>query len=99
MAEGFETSASIEERPICNLRFADDINLLGGSEEELQQLAERLEKTAAGYGMEISSVKSTNLVNIIKPRPSTNLRMNEKTLKEVDQLKNTTDPRKTKTEH
>ena len=42
-------------RPLCNLRFADDIDLLGGSEEELQKLAERLEKTAAGYGMEISS--------------------------------------------
>ena len=29
------------------LRFADDIDLLGGSEEELQQLTEIREKTAA----------------------------------------------------
>ena len=36
------------------------LSLLGGSEEELQQLAERLEKTAAGYGMEISSDKKKN---------------------------------------
>ena len=35
------------ERPICNLRFADGIDLLGGSEEEMQQLTEKLEKTAA----------------------------------------------------
>ena len=40
---------------LCNLRFADDIDLLGGSEEEL---TERLQKTAAGYGMEISSDQS-----------------------------------------
>ena len=38
-------------------------DLLGGSEEELQQLSERLEKTAAD----------------IKPRPSTNIWMNGKT--------------------
>ena len=29
--------------PICFLRFVDDIDLLGGSGEELQQLTERLE--------------------------------------------------------
>ena len=61
-------SVSIGGRPICNLRFADDIDLLGGSEEELQRLVERLEKTAAGYS------------NRPKPRPSTNKRMNGKTL-------------------
>ena len=48
-------SLSIGGRPLCNLRFADDIDL-GDSEEELQQ--ERLDKTAADYGMEISSEKS-----------------------------------------
>ena len=31
---------------LYNLRFADDIDLLGGSEEELQQLTQRLEITA-----------------------------------------------------
>ena len=35
--------------------FANDIDLLGGSEEELQRVAEMLEKTALRYGMEISS--------------------------------------------
>ena len=42
------------------MRFADDIDLLGGSEEELQQLTERLKKTAVGYGMEISCDKNQN---------------------------------------
>ena len=35
--------------------FADDIDLLGGSEQKLQQIAVRLEKIPTGYGMEISS--------------------------------------------
>ena len=73
-------------RPLCNLRFADDIHLLGSSEEKLQQLR-RLEETAAEYGMEISSEKSKILVNSIKPRPSTNIQMNGQTLEEVDQFK------------
>ena len=41
------SSVSTGGRPLCNLRFPDDIDLLGGSEEkELQWLTERLEKTA-----------------------------------------------------
>ena len=47
-AEGFDTSESIGESLFYNLRFADDIDLMEGSEEELQQLTERQEKTAAG---------------------------------------------------
>ena len=35
---------------LCNLRFSDHIDLVGGSEEEHQLLTERLEVTAAGYG-------------------------------------------------
>ena len=42
------SSVFIRGRPLCNLQFVDDIDLLTGSEEELQQLAERLNKTAAG---------------------------------------------------
>ena len=65
--------------------FADDIDLLGGSE-ELQQLTGRREKTAIGYGLEISSDKSKIVINNIKPRPSTNVWMNGKPLEEVDQF-------------
>ena len=50
---------------------ADDIDQLGGSEEGLQQLTEKLMKSAAGYGKEISCKKSKVLANSIKPRPST----------------------------
>ena len=52
-----------------NTKFRYCLPYLGGSEEELQQLTERLEKTAAGNGLEISTNKSKILVNIIKPWP------------------------------
>ena len=37
------TSISIGGRPLCNLRFADDIALMGGSEAELRDHTTRLE--------------------------------------------------------
>ena len=73
--------------PLCNLQLANDIDLLGGSDEELQQLTERLEKAAAGYGTEISSNNGKTLVDSIKPRPLTNIWMNGKTLEEVGQFR------------
>ena len=75
------------ERPLCNLLFADDIDLLGGSEEELQQLTERLDKTAAGYGVEISYDKSKFIANSIMRGPSTSIWMDGKTMEEMDQFK------------
>ena len=61
--------------------------LLGSNEEEFQQLTHRLEKTAAEYGMEISSGKSKIIVNSIKPVPSANIQVNGQALEEVDQFK------------
>ena len=72
---------------ISNSRFAEDVYLLGGNAEELQLLSERLEKTAAGYSMEVSSDKGKILINNIKPRPPTNIWMNGKVLEEVNQFK------------
>ena len=46
-----------------------------------------LQKTAVGYGIEISSDKSKILVNIIRPRPSTNIWMDGEKLEEVDRFK------------
>ena len=80
------SSVSIRGRPLCNLRLADGIDLLGDSE-ELQQLTEILEKTAAGYGMETSSDKSNIHINSIKPRPPVNIWMNRETPEEVNQFK------------
>ena len=43
------SSVFIGRRQLRNLWFADDIDRLGGSEVEPQQLAEGLERTAAGH--------------------------------------------------
>ena len=61
--EDYQPSVSIGGRDICNLRFADDIDLMGDSEESLQDLTGRLERAASGYGMEISAEKSKILIN------------------------------------
>ena len=57
------TTISIGGRPICNLCFVDDIDLMGDSDNELQDLTTRLEEKARTYGMKVSSEKSTILVN------------------------------------
>ena len=69
------------------LRFADGIDLLGSSEEEFQQLIQRLEETADEYATEISSDTSKIIVTSIKPTPSTNIQMDGQTVEEVDLFK------------
>ena len=56
--ESFEGSVGVGGRKFNNLRFADDIDLLAGSREELKELTERLDETTRRYGMEISAEKS-----------------------------------------
>ena len=43
---------------VTNLRFADDIDLVGKSQRELQELTSRLHETSKRFGMEISKEKS-----------------------------------------
>ena len=59
----FKSTISIGGRIISNLRFADDIDLMGGNNDELQELTDRLSNSAREYGMEISSEKSKVMVN------------------------------------
>ena len=56
--DGHAGTVSIGGRPLTNLRFADDIDGLAGSEEELGELLGRLEKASKDYGMEISGEKT-----------------------------------------
>ena len=46
--DGHAGTVSIGGRPLTNLRFADDIDGLAGSEEELRELLGRLEKSIKG---------------------------------------------------
>ena len=57
------TSISIGGQPICNLQFADDIDFMGGSSSELQDLTNRLVDTARAYGMEVSTKNSKIMTN------------------------------------
>ena len=60
--EDQEGTVSIGGRTITNIRFADDIDGLAG-EEELANLAERLDKASTAYGMEISAEKTKLMTN------------------------------------
>ncbi|KAG1689657.1 Guanine nucleotide-binding protein G(o) subunit alpha [Nymphon striatum] len=60
--ETFEGGAIIGGKRITNLRFADDIDLIGESEEELRELTTRLEHTTRTYGMEINGEKSKIMI-------------------------------------
>ena len=62
--EDHKGTVSIGGRAITNLRFADDINVLAGEEEELARLVERPDKASTAYGMEISA-KKTKLMTIL----------------------------------
>ena len=59
----FKSTISIGGRIISNLRFADNIDLMGGNNDEMQELTDRLSNSAREYGIEISSEKSKVKVN------------------------------------
>ena len=75
-------SISIGGRSICNLRFADDIDLMSGSNGELQDLTNKLVHRATACGKEVSTekmkiiTKSTNNI-------SADISMNGQKLEEV----------------
>ena len=84
--QDYHTSISIGGRPLCNLQFADNIDIMGGSCNELQDLTNRLAARARAYGMEFSTEKSTVMVNGTK-EISINITMNGQPLEEVTSFK------------
>ena len=61
--ENHEGTVIIGVRIITNFRFADDIDGLAESEEELSQLVECTDKTCKAAGMEISGGKTKVMTN------------------------------------
>ena len=61
--EHHEGTVSIGGRRITNFRFADDIDGVGGSEEELSHLVKCLDETCEAAGMEISGGKTKVMTN------------------------------------
>ena len=58
-----QTTVSIGGRCVSNLRFADDIDGLAGSQAELAELIKRLDESCTKYGMEISAEKTKVMTN------------------------------------
>ena len=77
---------SINGREISNLRFTDDIDLITGTEEELQELTTTLERRVRAYRIEISAEKSKVMVNS-RITPRSTILMNGERLEEVKSLK------------
>ena len=82
----FNSTISIGGRTLSNLRFADDIDLMGGSKEELQELTDRLTERSGKYGMEVSSEKSKVMKNSASTTP-VQVFMNGQQLEEVNAFK------------
>ena len=60
----FHTTISSGGRPLCNLRFADYIELMESSEAEFQDPTNKLEKASKAYGM-VNSSSQTAATNIM----------------------------------
>ena len=61
--ENYTGSVVIGGRDIYNLRFADDIELIAGTLDELQLITNKIYISSDAYGMEISQEKSKVIVN------------------------------------
>ena len=83
----FETSISIGGRPLSNLRFADDIDLMAGDGGEHQDLSTRVERSSGAYGMEVSNPKSKGMVNSAVQGTRTAVTMCGELLEDVDHFK------------
>ena len=79
-------TVSIGGRNITNLRFADDIDGLAGTEEELEKLVQHLDKTSGKFGMEISAEKTKLMKNTETPLTK-KITVNGQELETVKQFK------------
>ena len=81
------STISIGGRNLSNLRFTDDIDLISGSNDELQTLTNKLRNSASRYGMQISAEKSKIMINSNNRNFHTNIQLYGENLEEVDQFK------------
>ena len=84
--EDHEGTAGIGGRTITCLRFADDIDVLAGEEEELAKLVERLDKASTAHGMEIGAEKTKLMTNNTSGM-NTEIKVNGQKLETVTSLK------------
>ena len=61
--EEHQETVSIGGRIFTNLHFADDIDGLAGSEQELENLVGHLDRYSTAYGMKINANKTQLMTN------------------------------------
>ena len=84
--EEHESTVSIGGRTVSNLRFADDIDGLAGSDVELAELIKRLDDSCSLYGMEISAEKTKVMTNIHVKNLQTEFKVKDSVLQTVNQF-------------
>ena len=84
--EGHESTVSIGGRTVSNLRFADDIDGLAGSEAELAELIRRLNQSCSAFGMEISAEKTKIMSNTHANEAKNDIIVNGSSLQHVNQF-------------
>ena len=81
-----ESPVGIGGRTVSNLRFADDIDGLAGSEHELSELIRKLNDSCVSYGMEISAEKTKIMTNTHANGLQNDIVINGSVLQCVDQF-------------
>ena len=84
--EDHQSTVSIGGRCVNNLRFADDIDGLAGSQEELAELIRRLDESCSAYGMEISAEKTKVMTNVHVKDIQTQFKVKDSVLEIVNQF-------------
>ena len=80
------STISICGRNLSNIRFADDIDLIAGSNDELQTLKQAI-NSASRYGMQINAEKSKIMINSNNRNLHTKIQLYGEKLEEVDKFK------------
>jgi len=78
--------SKIGRRIINKVRFADDTAIIAKTQEELQDMVDRLVNTGRKYGMEINIHKS-QVMEVSRSNESLQIKVNNRELKEVDHFK------------
>ena len=81
-----EGTVSIGGRTVTNLSFAEHIDGLAREKEELEKLAERLDKASKAYGRD-SSAEKTKLMTNNTSGINTEIKVNEQKLETVTSFK------------
>ena len=69
-----KSPVKIAGRPLNHLQFADDVDMIDGSNEDQQNKATSLDYVSRRYGMELSLEKTKTLVSGVQEKVSVNIR-------------------------